>query len=67
MLRFDAAKTFSLITEAQRFEWLNHQAKLDQICPAVRHETSVNRNEVLRLLNNWATQLVNGKAGRVQA
>ena len=44
---------------------MRYEATLDQICPALKHETSANRSEILRLLNDWATQLVNGKGNRV--
>lgn len=56
MLKFDPARVFAGIPEAQRFEWAKQEATLVQICPAVRHETSANRNELIRLLKNWAVQ-----------
>ena len=65
MLRFNPKAVFSQINETQRHEWMRYEATLDQICPALKHETSANRSEILRLLNDWATQLVNGKGNRV--
>ena len=58
MLAFDAKRVFDAIPEPQRWEWVKREATLDQICPAVRHETSANRNEVLRMLNNWRIQVM---------
>jgi hypothetical protein len=60
MLAFNPKAVFDRIPEASKHEWLRREATAEQICPALKHETSANRAEVLRLLNNWATQLVNG-------
>jgi hypothetical protein len=57
MLAFDPQRVFATIPEAQRFEWTKGEATLVQICPAVRHETSANRNELIRLLRNWWVQV----------
>ena len=57
MLKFDAQRVFASIPEAQRFEWAKGEATLVQICPAVRHETSGNRAELIRMLNNWRVQV----------
>ena len=65
MLKFNPKVVFDRIEEASRYEWMRREATLDQICPALKHETSANRAEILRALNNWATQLVNGKGNRV--
>jgi hypothetical protein len=53
MLKFDAKRTFDAIPEAQRCEWAKHEASLDQICPAARHETSANRRALFELLRAW--------------
>ena len=66
MLKFDPARVFEAIPEALRFDWMNHKATLDQICPSVRHETSANRTELARRLNNWCVQQTAGKAGTVR-
>jgi hypothetical protein len=57
MLRFDAKTVFDAIPKALRFEWMRQEATLVQICPAIRHETSANRNELIRHLQNWAVQV----------
>ena len=57
MLKFDPIRVFNTIPEAQRWEWAKQEATLVQICPAVRHETSANRNELIRLLRNWTVQV----------
>lgn len=67
VLTFNSKNVFDRISEASKHEWLRREATAEQICPALKHETSANRAEVLRLLNNWATQLVNGAGNRVSS